>query len=281
MKQSKTFYCAAILSVLIHGFIAYSILVKNELFSFLMGSSISTINIASDKSIQEKKNEEKKTISFSITKIQQREKREEPKQEITVQKIEKSIPEAKKATPVTEKIKKLKKVVLKKAIQKREVEPVKVEREEEVVDFSTIPDAIFVSSYPSTVSPSEAISPESVNSAPSHSMDSPSRLPSMAQASPQAKQNYFGEVVRLIAKEKRYPEMAKRSRTEGVTTLQITLSKDGELLNASLTSKSDSAHLNREAIRMAYSAAPFPKPPTELLNQAPLNLTVPIRFELH
>ena len=92
--------------------------------------------------------------------------------------------------------------------------------------------------------------------------------------------SYLAKIVALIGREKEYPEKARRMRIEGVTKLYIKIAPDGALLDTSLSERTNSSDLNRETLRMAHAAAPFPKPPTEILKGSALSFTVPIRFQL-
>lgn len=90
---------------------------------------------------------------------------------------------------------------------------------------------------------------------------------------------YATRIRARIDAHKRYPARARRRGLEGVATVIVTLSSAGHLAAPPrLARTSGVAALDREALRMARAAAPYPPPAGA--RATPLVLRVPVRFSL-
>lgn len=110
------------------------------------------------------------------------------------------------------------------------------------------------------------------------SADTPS-APSMGASSAAAIASWRDLVVAQLQRAKRYPSGAESRRETGVVMLNFTLSRGGSVLSRSIARSSGNSELDQEVLAMVSRAAPFPQFPSGM-NQASVNLTVPIRFSL-
>lgn len=87
----------------------------------------------------------------------------------------------------------------------------------------------------------------------------------------------YGRRVRAhVERHKRYPKRALRRGLEGIVTLTMTISARGTLVRPpSVARSSGTSALDREALRMATAAAPFPRPAG-----GGVTLEIPIRFSV-
>ncbi|ACY17613.1 TonB family protein [Haliangium ochraceum DSM 14365] len=84
-----------------------------------------------------------------------------------------------------------------------------------------------------------------------------------------------------IAAHKRYPPRARRRGDQGEAVVALRIASDGHLLAAPrLLRSSGSAALDREALRMAQAAAPYPRPAGRQSDAEALSVEVPVRFSL-
>ncbi len=88
---------------------------------------------------------------------------------------------------------------------------------------------------------------------------------------------YLGYLRSQIESHKKYPREAVLRREEGLVEVSLTLQKNGRLTDLSI-SQSASPVLDRAALDAIRALPDLPAPPADL--QAPLNLKIPIRFEL-
>lgn len=90
---------------------------------------------------------------------------------------------------------------------------------------------------------------------------------------------YIVRVSAALAAVKRYPLSARRAHQEGVAVLALRLSRSGELMSARLDHSAGYNALDKEALEMAYRAAPFPPFLPHMAGDS-LNVAVPIAFSL-
>ena len=82
-----------------------------------------------------------------------------------------------------------------------------------------------------------------------------------------------------LQRAKRYPDAARERNEEGVATVAFTLTREGEVLSATLVHSSGSAELDAEAVALVYRAAPLPAIPPEIPG-AIVRLVMPVTFSL-
>ncbi len=90
---------------------------------------------------------------------------------------------------------------------------------------------------------------------------------------------YSSLLGRSIAKHKYYPKIARKRGWQGKVILDLRIDGSGNILSAKVQDSSGHAILDKEALKMAEKAAPFPKPPLALQSQI-FNITVPVSFKL-
>lgn len=78
---------------------------------------------------------------------------------------------------------------------------------------------------------------------------------------------------------KRYPDLARTRREEGVAYLTFTMDRAGRVLSARIARTSGSEALDAETLALVRRAEPLPAPPADVPG-SPLTLTVPVRFSL-
>jgi len=88
------------------------------------------------------------------------------------------------------------------------------------------------------------------------------------------------QVVTLLERNKRYPEAARSRNHSGTAQLEFSLDRQGRVTASRITKSSGSAVLDQETLDLVHRAQPFPPPPPAL-GTAQVNLTVPIRFNIH
>jgi protein TonB len=80
---------------------------------------------------------------------------------------------------------------------------------------------------------------------------------------------------------KRYPAQALRQQAQGVVYLSLTLDRHGQVLSVALEKSSGTPTLDREALALPARATPLPASTDDIApGQAPITLTLPIRFDL-
>jgi protein TonB len=88
------------------------------------------------------------------------------------------------------------------------------------------------------------------------------------------------QVAALLERNKRYPAAARAKGDKGTAQLAFSLDRQGRVTTARITKSSGSAALDQEALDLVRRAQPFPSPPAAL-NGAQVDLTVPVRFNVH
>ncbi len=85
----------------------------------------------------------------------------------------------------------------------------------------------------------------------------------------------FGHINRY----KRYPEIARARRTEGVVSLRFTMDRKGHVLSYEIAKSSGSPDLDREAQELLKRADPLPAIPAAFARDT-LDLVIPVEFSL-
>jgi len=92
--------------------------------------------------------------------------------------------------------------------------------------------------------------------------------------------DHYLEMVRIrIENHKDYPEIARRRRIEGRTTIRFTIRTDGRVSDVKVVKGTRNRALNRAAVLAVEESSPFPKPPPDLFT-GPISLEVTLVFEL-
>jgi protein TonB len=88
------------------------------------------------------------------------------------------------------------------------------------------------------------------------------------------------QVVALLERNKRYPAAARQRGDKGTAELAFSLDRKGRVTVARLIKSSGSSALDQEALDLVRRAQPFPPPP-DAMPGAQIDLTVPVRFNVH
>jgi len=94
-----------------------------------------------------------------------------------------------------------------------------------------------------------------------------------------AQRDYTPLVVGQIYKSISYPRRAVDKNQQGTVRIAVSIDLSGELVDASITQKSDFKLLNKAALKAVKDAAPFPPMPTEMKTEI-FELSLPITFRL-
>lgn len=93
------------------------------------------------------------------------------------------------------------------------------------------------------------------------------------------REQYRSEILRLTYNNTQYPKRALDFKQEGQVLIQVTLSRNGQLLGTSEEIASKYSLLNKAALKAIKKTAPFPVPP-EKLQGNPITLSLPFIFKL-
>ena len=126
---------------------------------------------------------------------------------------------------------------------------------------------------PATPAVAEEASVSDMTTEPSHELVAGVKQPSLSR------QSWYAEVNARIARELRYPRMARLRGLEGQVLLSFELGRDGSLVASSLARSSGHETLDHAALTLLERAAPFPAPPSDI-EGADLRLQVPINYSL-
>jgi protein TonB len=96
---------------------------------------------------------------------------------------------------------------------------------------------------------------------------------------PTAVPTWKTQIVALLERNKRYPEVAQSRREQGVAQVFFSLDRQGRVIDSRVVRSSGATSLDEEALALLRRAQPFPAPPRELRGDH-VDLTVPIRFNL-
>jgi protein TonB len=114
---------------------------------------------------------------------------------------------------------------------------------------------------------------------PAPPVKSAAPAPSIATNS-NALPNWQGELLRHLAKYKRYPDDARRRGAEGVVKLKFVVDAEGNVLSYEVVGSSGNASLDRATLEMLRRAQPLPEPPKELLISGQRELIAPFSYTL-
>lgn len=92
--------------------------------------------------------------------------------------------------------------------------------------------------------------------------------------------SWQGDLLRHLAKYKKYPEDARRRGMQGVARLRFVVDAEGNVLSYSIASTSGSPSLDRATMEMIRRAQPVPKPPAEVLNNGSIEILAPFVYSL-
>lgn len=84
-------------------------------------------------------------------------------------------------------------------------------------------------------------------------------------------------LLRHLERHKRYPAEAQRNRSEGVTYVLFTMTRDGRVLNARTERSAGTPALDREGLELLTRAEPLPPLPQDQPGDT-LRLVVPVQF---
>ena len=87
-------------------------------------------------------------------------------------------------------------------------------------------------------------------------------------------------VVSALERNKRYPPAAQHRNEHGTAQLAFSLDRQGRVTASRIVKSSGSASLDQETLDLVRRAQPFPAPPAAMPG-AQIDLTVPIRFNMH
>ncbi|MGC4112110.1 MAG: energy transducer TonB [Nocardioides sp.] len=91
--------------------------------------------------------------------------------------------------------------------------------------------------------------------------------------------SWQGQLMARLQAVKRYPELSRSRREEGVVHLNFTMDRNGNVLSSRIARSSGYRALDEETLELARRASPLPAPPDEVQGN-PISLTVPVRFSL-
>ena len=122
---------------------------------------------------------------------------------------------------------------------------------------------------------------EVVDTPPSNTPPQKSAAPARSvAANSKALPTWQSDLLRHLAKYKRYPEDARRRGLQGINRLRFVVDADGKVLAFSLAGGSGSAALDRATLEMIRRAQPVPRPPQELLNNGQIEVIAPFVYSL-
>lgn len=95
----------------------------------------------------------------------------------------------------------------------------------------------------------------------------------------QARQDWFGQVMAMLQKQKRYPRLALMRNEQGTVKVHFELDREGHLLGVNLLDSSGHAALDKEALALVQRVGAFPPPPASVDGKH-VSLEVPIAFQV-
>ena len=108
----------------------------------------------------------------------------------------------------------------------------------------------------------------------------PSAAPAASAASaPSQGPGWQTALLGRLQQAKRYPDLARTRREEGVAYLTFTMDRAGRVLSARIARTSGWEALDAETLALVRRAEPLPVPPAEMPG-ATIVLTVPVSFTL-
>ena len=112
--------------------------------------------------------------------------------------------------------------------------------------------------------------------APQAAKPAPQSPPSNSNALP----SWQSDLLRHLAKYKKYPENARRRGLTGVVQLRFVVDSDGKVLSYDIASSSGNASLDRATMDMIRRAQPLPKPPAEVLINGSREVVAPFVYSI-
>ncbi|MDF0733362.1 TonB family protein [Pseudomonas entomophila] len=103
--------------------------------------------------------------------------------------------------------------------------------------------------------------------------------PSIASNS-NALPSWQSDLLRHLAKYKKYPDDARRRGLQGINRLRFVVDAEGKVVSYALAGGSGSAALDRATLEMIRRAGTVPKPPAELLNNGTIEVVAPFVYSL-
>jgi protein TonB len=97
--------------------------------------------------------------------------------------------------------------------------------------------------------------------------------------SSEGQSRYYGKLAAWLARHKRYPAAARRSRQTGTVRVTFTIDRNGRVLSKRIVASSGHSALDQEVEAMLRRASPMPKIPREL-GGSTLTVTLPVVFNL-
>lgn len=122
---------------------------------------------------------------------------------------------------------------------------------------------------------------EPVDTPPSNAPVQKSAAPEQSVASnSNALPTWQSDLLRHLAKYKRYPEDARRRGLTGINRLRFVVDAEGKVVSYTLAGGSGSASLDRATLEMIRRAGQVPPPPKELLNNGTIEVVAPFVYSL-
>ena len=122
---------------------------------------------------------------------------------------------------------------------------------------------------------------QTVDAPPSNTPPQKSAAPAPSIASnSNALPTWQSDLLRHLAKYKRYPEDARRRGLQGINRLRFVVDAEGKVVSYSMAGGSGSAALDRATMEMIRRAGKVPKPPPELLNNGTIEVVAPFVYSL-
>lgn len=122
---------------------------------------------------------------------------------------------------------------------------------------------------------------QTVDAPPSNTPPQKSAAPAPSIASnSKALPTWQSDLLRHLAKYKRYPEDARRRGLQGMNRLRFVVDAEGKVVSYSMAGGSGSASLDRATLEMIRRAGKVPKPPPELLNNGTIEVVAPFVYSL-
>jgi len=103
-----------------------------------------------------------------------------------------------------------------------------------------------------------------------------SPLPPLSKLS-DARPTWEGQVLAALNRAKRYPNVARRNRQQGVPWIRFVMDRDGRVHSVRLERSSGFDVLDREALALPKRAQPMPRPPETVAGDR-IELVVPVEF---
>lgn len=122
---------------------------------------------------------------------------------------------------------------------------------------------------------------QTVDAPPSNTPPQKSAAPTPSiAANSTALPTWQSDLLRHLAKYKRYPEDARRRGLQGINRLRFVVDAEGKVVSYSMAGGSGSAALDRATLEMIRRAGTVPKPPPELLNNGTIEVVAPFVYSL-